>query len=58
MRGVPVLLALQSCEDANLAERWLAELRPDWTMRHSVELLDELESRGRFPTLETTSAQA
>jgi hypothetical protein len=26
-------------------------VRPDWTMRHSLELLDELEARGLLPSL-------
>lgn len=51
MRGVPIVLALQSVEDAILAVEWLAGVRPDWTLRHSVELLDELEALGRIPSL-------
>lgn len=51
MRGVPVVLALQGGEDAMLAEAWLATIRPDWTVRHSLELLDELERLGRIPAL-------
>lgn len=51
MRGVPVVLALQSIEDAMLAEEWLAAVRPDWTIRHSIELLDELETLGKIPAL-------
>lgn len=52
MAGVPIVLALQTAEDALEAEEWLAAVRPDWTLRRSVELLDELEARGRFPVLE------
>ena len=52
MTGVPIVLALQTGEDALAAEEWLAGVRPDWTLRRSLELLDELEARGRFPVLE------
>lgn len=51
MRGVPIVLALQSVEDAMLAEDWLAGVRLDWTIRRSVELLDELEALGKIPAL-------
>ena len=40
------MLALQDHEDALGAEAWLADLRPDWPLRHSVELLDAHEARG------------
>jgi hypothetical protein len=50
-RGVPIVLALQSHADAARAEDWLAELRPDWQLRYSVELVDELEARGLIPGL-------
>jgi hypothetical protein len=50
-RGFPIVLALQSSEDALEAEEWLAGVRPDWRVRHSVELLDELEAQGMIPVL-------
>src|SRR5688572_21841998 len=50
-RGIPIVLALQDHEDALGAEAWLADLRPDWPLRHSVELLDAHEARGMLPGL-------
>ena len=50
-RVVEFAAGLQSVEDAILAVEWLAGVRPDWTLRHSVELLDELEALGRIPSL-------
>jgi len=45
------VLALQRHGDALAAEAWLAQLRPDWRLRYSVELLDEFEARGMIPGL-------
>jgi hypothetical protein len=50
-RGLPVILALQDPAEAVRAEAWLRELRPDWTMRRSLELLDALEAEGLLPGL-------
>ena len=50
-QGIPVILALQHPADAVRAETWLREVRPDWTLRQSLELLDELEARGLLPSL-------
>jgi hypothetical protein len=50
-RGLPVILALQDPAEAVRAEAWLRELRPDWSLRHSLELLDELEARGLLASL-------
>lgn len=50
-RGFPIIMAFQSFEDAVMAEEWLILLRPDWWLRHSLELLDEYEARGMIPTL-------
>jgi hypothetical protein len=50
-RGLPVVLALQDPAEAVRAEAWLRELRPGWSPRHSLELLDELEARGLLPSL-------
>jgi hypothetical protein len=50
-RGLPVILALQCPAEALRAETWLRELRPDWSLRHSLELLDELEAQGLLPSL-------
>jgi hypothetical protein len=50
-QGLPVILALQDLADAIRAEAWLREVRPDWTMRYSLELLDEFEARGLLPSL-------
>ena len=50
-QGLPVILALQHPADAVRAEAWLKELRPDWTMRHSLELLDAFEAEGLIPSL-------
>jgi hypothetical protein len=51
MDGLPVVLALQSHEDALRAEEWLTMLRPEWTMRYSLELLDAFEAQGMIPRL-------
>jgi hypothetical protein len=56
-RGVPVVLALQCPVDAVRAEVWLREVRPDWSLRHSLELLDALEAQGLLPSL-TARAKA
>ena len=56
MRGVPIVLALQDTEDAVRAEEWLAGVRPDWTLRRSVELLDELEVLGWMPPVAAIDA--
>ncbi|MEK0082153.1 hypothetical protein [Benzoatithermus flavus] len=56
MDGLPIVLALQSHEDALAAETWLLELRPDWEMRYSVELLDAFEALGMIPRLATLAA--
>jgi hypothetical protein len=50
-RGTPIILALQHPADAVRAEAWLGELRPDWTMRHSLELLDAFEAEGLILSL-------
>jgi hypothetical protein len=50
-QGIPIILALQHPADAVLAEAWLGELRSDWTLRHSLELLDALEAEGLIPSL-------
>jgi hypothetical protein len=50
-QGLPVILALQHPADAVRAEAWLKELRPEWTMRHSLELLDAFEAEGLIPSL-------
>jgi hypothetical protein len=49
--GIPIILALQHPADAVRAEAWLGELRSDWTMRHSLELLDAFEAEGLIPSL-------
>jgi hypothetical protein len=48
-RGIPIILAPQSPAEAVRAEAWLRALRPDWSLRHSLELRDELEARGLLP---------
>jgi hypothetical protein len=50
-RGWPVIVALQSPAEAVRAAAWLWALRPDWRLRRSVELVDELETRGLLPRL-------
>jgi hypothetical protein len=50
-QGLPVILALQHPADAVRAEAWLKELRLDWTMRYSLELLDAFEAEGLIPSL-------
>jgi hypothetical protein len=50
-RGLPVILALQHPADAVRAEAWLRALRPDWRLRHSLELLDAFEADGLIPSL-------
>ena len=50
-RGIPIILALQSPAEAVRAEAWLRALRPDWSLRHSLELRDEFEARGLLPSL-------
>jgi hypothetical protein len=49
-RGLPVILALQDPAEAVRAAAWLRALRPDWRLRHSPELRDELEARGLLPS--------
>jgi hypothetical protein len=44
-------VALQSPAEAVWAEAWLRALRPDWSVRQSLELRDELETRGLLPSL-------
>jgi Dodecin len=50
-RGLPVIVALQSPAEAVRAAAWLRALRPDWSLRHSLELRDALEARGLLPRL-------
>ena len=50
-RGIPIILALQHPADAVRAAAWLGELRSDWTLRHSLELLDAFEAEGLIPSL-------
>jgi hypothetical protein len=50
-RGIPIVLALQDPADAVRAEAWLREVRPDWTRRHSLELVDAFEAEGLIPSL-------
>ena len=50
-RGLPVILALQCPAEAVRAEAWLRELRLDWSLRHSLELLDAFEAEGLIPSL-------
>jgi hypothetical protein len=56
MDGLPVVLALQAPEDALEAESWLLDLRPDWTMRYGLELLDAFEAEGMIPRLAELAA--
>lgn len=56
MEGLPIVLALQTPEDALAAEEWLLGLRPGWSMRYSVELLDTFEAHGLIPRLATLAA--
>jgi hypothetical protein len=48
-QGIPIILALQSPAEAVRAAAWLRALRPDWSLRHSLELRDALETRGLLP---------
>jgi len=46
-----MLLALQHPADAVRATAWLRAVRPGWTMRYALELLDVLEAEGLIPSL-------
>lgn len=50
-QGIPIILALQDHGDALHAQAWLAAVRPDWPLRHSLELLDAHEATGMIPGL-------
>jgi hypothetical protein len=50
-RGMPIVLALQHPADAVRAAAWLQEVRPGWSMRYSLELVDAFEAEGLIPSL-------
>jgi hypothetical protein len=57
-RGLPILLALQHPADAVEVAAWLRAVRPGWSMRYSLELVDAFEAEGLIPSLAALAAAA